>query len=181
MAAQQNNNNPNFTDINSIFSAAVLMSHNARSLQVSDPHSHAKSASRTFLQTNTILPAKSVDILQLQEVGRTWLPQLLFQPDLELAAYSIDDNNVFASIATYYCHRRWRLLEAEVLATGRLSSHLLEGKTHGNKLLTFNIYGPASADLEGRRKLNNLLDLILEKIRSVKLRFPLVSCYVAGD
>ena len=73
------------------------------------------------------------------------------------------------------------MLEAEVLATGRLSSQLLEGKTHGNKLLTFNIYGLASADLEGRRKLDNLLDLILEKIRLVKLRFPLVSCYVAGD
>ena len=145
MAAQQNNNNSNFSDLNSIFSAAVLVSHNPRSLNTSDPYSHSKSASRTFLQTNTILPVKSADILHLQEVGRIWLPQLLFQPDLQLAAYSVDDNNVFASIATYYCHRRWRLLKAEVLVIGRLSAHLLEGKTHKNKILTFNIYGPASA------------------------------------
>ena len=73
------------------------------------------------------------------------------------------------------------MLEAEVLAAGRLSSHLLEGKMHANKLLTFNVYGPASADLDGRRKLDNILSLILEKIRLVKLRYPLVSCYIAGD
>ena len=142
MAAQQNNSNPNFTDINSIFSAAILILHNARSLQASVPHSHAKSISCTFLQTNTILPARSADVLQLQEVGRIWCPQLLLKPDLELASYSVDDNNAFASIAMYYCHRRWNLLEAEVLLAGRFSSHLMEGKAHKNMLLTFNVYGP---------------------------------------
>ena len=74
MAAQQNNNNPNFTDINSIFSAAVLVSHNARSLNASDPQSHSHTTTRCFLQTNTILPTRSTDFLQLQEVGKIWLP-----------------------------------------------------------------------------------------------------------
>ena len=106
MAAQQNNNNPNFADLNSIFSAAFIMSHNPRSLNSSDPHSHSKCPTKTFLQSNTILLVKSVKVLHLQEVGQVWLPQILFHPDLKLAAYSVDDNNVFASTATYYCHRR---------------------------------------------------------------------------
>ena len=117
----------------------------------------------------------------LQKVGRIWLPQLLFKPNLKLTAYSVDDNNVFASIATYYCHLRWSLLEAEVLLAGRLSSHLSEGKAHKNTLLTFNVYGPPNADLEGRRALDRLLEIIKEKIRLVKLRFPSVSCYIARD
>ena len=73
------------------------------------------------------------------------------------------------------------MLEDKVLLAGRLSSHPLEGKAHKNTLLTFNVYGPPNADLEGRRALDRLLEIILEKIRLVKLRFPSVSCYIARD
>ena len=92
------------------------------------------------------------------------MPQLLFKPELELASYSVDDNNVFASIATYYSHRRWRLLEAEVMIQGRLSSHIFEGKTHKNVLLTFNVYGPPNADPEGQRELDRIMTMISEKL-----------------
>ena len=181
MAAQHNNNNPNFTDLNFNFSAATVVSHNVRALGASDPNSHSKSLTRTFLKSNTVLPLNTVDLLLLQETGRIWVPQILLRPDFELAAYSVDDNNAFASIATYYCHRRWRLLEAEVLVAGRLSLHLLESKTQATKLLTFNVYGPAGADQESKRLLDKILNTILEKIRLVKQRHPLVSCYIAGD
>ena len=181
MAAQNNNNNPNFTDLNFNFSAATVASHNTRALGVSDPNSHTKSLTRTFLTTNTVLPLHTLDILFLQETGRIWLPQILLRPDLELAAFSIDDNNTFASIATYYCQRKWRLLESEVLVAGRLSLHLLENKLQATKLLTFNVYGPAGADQDSRRQLDIILNTILDKIRLVKQRHPLISCYIAGD
>merc|ERR1711951_53375 len=115
------------------------------------------------------------------ETGRIWLPQILLRPDLELAAFSIDDNNTFASIATYYCQRKWRLLESEVLVAGRLSLHLLENKLQATKLLTFNVYGPAGADQESKRLLDKILNTILEKIRLVKQRHPLISCYIVSD
>ena len=67
------------------------------------------------------------------------------------------------------------------MLAARLSSHLMEGKAHKNMLLTFNVYGPPNANLEGRRTLDRIHNFILEKIRLVKLRFPSVSCYIAGD
>ena len=164
MAAQNNNNNSDFTNLNFNFSAATVATHNTRALGVSDPNSHTKSLTRTFLTTNTVLPLHTLDILFLQETGRIWLPQILLRPDLELAAFSIDDNNTFASIATYYCQRKWRLLESEVLVAGRLSLHLLENKLQATKLLTFNVYGPSVADQDNRRLLDLILNTILKKL-----------------
>ena len=37
--------------------------------------------------------------------------------------------------------------------------------------ITFNVYGPAGADLESRRILDKILSTILEKIRLVKLHY----------
>ena len=170
----------NTTNLNNFFSAA-LASHNTRSLQSAHHLSHRSSLSQTFLLSDIPTPLKELEVLQLQETGCLHNPEAMFLPTLNLAHYSVDNDNPHISIATYYNPKKVNILSTEDLMTGRLSYHRFKCKSDDSTFSTVNIYGPASTSTSSLQELANLFNLVKRKIFHINSGLSPEVLYLGGD
>ena len=179
-----NNNNNNFANQNSFFSAPIsgLVSHNPRSMTSSTLQSQSTSISRTFLKGKELpVPLHSVDLLLLQEVGEMWCAESLFSPEMTLAAYSVAQDNSHLSLATYYRRNNLIHQDSEVLQQGRLLFHRFTKKIEGTNIFLFNVHGIPGNTPADHQELARMFEIIIFKLNRIREREPMAKIYLGGN